>query len=374
MTELLVQTYLRSGKTFEQLEAEHGVCAYPCDDKIALNYDINAKDSDPLARQCRGLVLRADTFDIVSYPFSRFFNHGQGCAATIDWDTAVVEEKLDGTMCNVYHDGNHWHVGTRKRAEANLETLNGEYTCEALANKAAKIAGKTDLQGLMAEGDRNKTYVFELTSPFNQIVVSYDDIKLTLLAVRDLTTLLEENPRLWADKLCIDVPRLYNVHSFSDMVDFVNSMNKAGRIDHEGCVVKDAAFNRVKVKDPRYCFANSAHDTVGKSWKRVAEAVITGIADDLLPIVPEYMVERLTKMQEGISKAVAETLADYAEINHVDNMKEYAEYAKNKRWPDALFALKRGKAAHLDDYLKKMPTDRVVEIVKKFNPGLLEGE
>ena len=128
---LLVQEYLKT-HTFGDLIKDHGV--YPSFSKsgrkFSLNYDqIEAKENDPLAQECRGLILApvdgqpvyceldlngkrhyenvgpGETV-ILAYPMKRFFNHGQGSAAEINWHDPklAVLEKLDGTLCIVYHD------------------------------------------------------------------------------------------------------------------------------------------------------------------------------------------------------------------------------------------------------------------------------
>lgn len=97
---LLVQMYLQSGKTLEDLKTEHGVKSHETNDKVCFNYDqLEARNSDPLASQCRGLVLRKDTWEVVACPMFRFFNLEQTeVAADIDWASAVFEEKMDGCL------------------------------------------------------------------------------------------------------------------------------------------------------------------------------------------------------------------------------------------------------------------------------------
>lgn len=56
----LVKDYLLT-HSFRQLEEEHGVCTRPnaTFDKFSLNYDqLLVKNGDPIAEQCRGLVIR----------------------------------------------------------------------------------------------------------------------------------------------------------------------------------------------------------------------------------------------------------------------------------------------------------------------------
>ena len=82
-------------KSLEDLEREHGVKARVHDHKFSLNYDqIESREDDPLAQECRGLILRptelqgsidvarplGDTI-VLARPFDRFFNYGQAAAA-----------------------------------------------------------------------------------------------------------------------------------------------------------------------------------------------------------------------------------------------------------------------------------------------------
>ncbi len=117
---MLILDYLKT-HSLEDLEKEHGVGAKLSSSlkKMSLNYDqIDTKESDLLAQECRGLILRhsnnipiqkASVFGeatIVAFPFKRFFNLGQGAAAEIDFsDPEVVwQEKLDGTAIILYFD------------------------------------------------------------------------------------------------------------------------------------------------------------------------------------------------------------------------------------------------------------------------------
>jgi hypothetical protein len=163
---LLVQQYLET-HTFGDLARDHGVYASfsKSGHKFSLNYDqIEARESDPLSQECRGLVLAAEdgksftsqaqqvngrnNYDhvspgktlILAYPMKRFFNHGQGSAAEINWHDPklAVLEKLDGTLCIVYWDPftNQWCVATRSVPEADLPMDNGIFTFRTLFEKA----------------------------------------------------------------------------------------------------------------------------------------------------------------------------------------------------------------------------------------------
>src|SRR5579885_1572432 len=211
---LLVQEYLKT-HSFGDLAREHGVYASfsKSGHKFSLNYDqIEAKESDPLAQECRGLVLALADGSVISgvmgpdgkidrsnvtpldtvvlaYPMKRFFNHGQGSAANIDWSdpNLAVLEKLDGTLCIVYWDPftNQWCVATRSVPEADLLMDNGLFTFRTLFEKAVKETIGMEFNEFTKHLSPIHTYCFELTTPYNRIVVEYKKCGITLLALRN---------------------------------------------------------------------------------------------------------------------------------------------------------------------------------------------
>ena len=71
----LIKEYLEAGHTFEDLENEFAISANQVENLICLNYSqIDSPKTVPIVRQCRGTIIDADTYDIVHYPFFRFYN------------------------------------------------------------------------------------------------------------------------------------------------------------------------------------------------------------------------------------------------------------------------------------------------------------
>ena len=99
---LELQKYLQT-KTLEDLESELGIKhnrhnKYP--NLVLFKYDqIKSPTYPPIVKECRGIILdENDNWKVVSYPFNRFYNYGQNEAEKdIDWSTAVVQEKADGS-------------------------------------------------------------------------------------------------------------------------------------------------------------------------------------------------------------------------------------------------------------------------------------
>ncbi len=113
---LEVQKYLRSGKTIEDLNNELGIMTakHPVLPFVILNYNqIESPKTDKIVRECRGLVLHSDTYDLVARSFSRFFNWGevQEEMKNFDFSNFIVQEKIDG--CFQYNTTlNIWGGGT----------------------------------------------------------------------------------------------------------------------------------------------------------------------------------------------------------------------------------------------------------------------
>src|SRR5262249_28873582 len=107
---MLVQEFLRGGGTLQDLAARFAVKAVRSarnPDLVLLEYSqLDSPFAEPIVRECRGLILdEARDWAVVSRSFDKFFNHGEPLAASIDWATATVQEKLDGSLCVAYHHG-----------------------------------------------------------------------------------------------------------------------------------------------------------------------------------------------------------------------------------------------------------------------------
>lgn len=102
---LKVQEFIRANSDWECLLSSEPFCINITHDTVAgrnlVMFKYNQLNSDlgnPIVQECRGLILNADTFEVVSYPFNKFFNYGEAHAADIDWSTAWVSQKLDGCV------------------------------------------------------------------------------------------------------------------------------------------------------------------------------------------------------------------------------------------------------------------------------------
>lgn len=425
---LLVQEYLKT-HTFGDLAREHGVYASfsKSGHKFSLNYDqIEVRDSDPLSQECRGLVLALEdgravpsmvlpdgklTRDniipqetvVLAYPMKRFFNHGQGAAAEINWKDPylAILEKLDGTLCIVYYDKftKQWCVATRSVPEADLPMENGKFTFRTLFEKALMdTCGKSFKEFSDGLGKGN-TYCFELTTPYNRIVVNYPECRVTLLAARSLhdhkeydliaigggmkwvqydnldektkkTLTLMGHSKEDTQEAFVHVPfDLYGVpavkrYEFNSIEDIHNYVSNQNPLEHEGVVVLDSSFNRIKVKNAMYVAFNRAREVLGHSDRNCLEWILAGKDDDVMPALPKEIQDNLISLKDGFVVWLKQQEDLYkevlAEASAISLDKKTFALTLNKRkvgFPGIFFALFDGKATSVRNFIDKNRKD-----------------
>lgn len=409
MKTLLVQDFLLH-KSFAELKETHSVSPTlgPNNRKISLNYSqLETKDDDVLAQDCRGLILAKYNDvefnltdngllneDIVvgktiikALPFKRFFNYGQEAAVDIDWSTARFEDKKDGSLIIGYVDTyqNKWCCATRKMCEAHGVIQDSDLTFAHLVNVAAQRYGATDFNDFMNRGSKDwhtLTFKFELTSPYNRIVCKYDEIGLTLLGVRNNISFEEYDTYEYAKTLGVFTPEEFHFSNINHMIQVVREWNPQ---EKEGIVAVDYNFNRIKVKNPSYVAFNRLHDSLATSWRGCAEVILLGTEDDVIPMMPEMIANRIIKLKPLVAKVLHQTQEDYDRLKSIDDMKTFALSAQKCLWPAALFALKRGKTPDLRTFaignnrsekasIPKPALETMLELCKKLDPTLKEVE
>jgi hypothetical protein len=319
---LLVQEYLKI-HTFNDLIQDHGVYASLSKNnkKISLNYSQReTKNDDVLSWDCRGLILcksdysQFSTVDdkldlssvagdtqILAFGLRRFFNYGQESAANINWSDPKLSilEKADGSLCIVYYDRfvQQWCVATRSVPEADLLMDNGLFTFRILFEKALKETTELSFQDFTKLLQINYTYFFELTTPYNRIVVNYQNNGIILLGARNMDTLLEVYPEQLDFIRAKVVPCVqpYEFNSINELITWVSLQNPS---EHEGVIVRDGHFNRIKIKNPAYVVASKIRDSLATSPKNCLELILLGKDDDAAPLLPQEIQNNLLSIKE----------------------------------------------------------------------------
>jgi hypothetical protein len=355
-----VQAFLREGGTLDALTERYAIkvrrhTEFP--NLVCLKYNqIDSPMGEPIVQECRGVILdEADGWRVVARTFDKFFNHGEGHAAPIDWSTARVQEKLDGSLMQVYEYRGEWRVASSGTPDASGHIVSlqreGEDSFAALFWRTWRALGFA--LPVAAEF----TYAFELMTPFNRVVVPHTESRLVLLAVRNRET-GEEVP-VSAFARAYPVVREFPLASFEDCLA---SFQHIDPLSQEGYVVVDGAFRRVKVKHPGYvAIAHMAGG--GCTPRRVMEIVRGGESSEVLAHFPEWrpVFEDITGRFDSL---VHELEAAYGAIAGIapgkDGQKAFAMEANRTRYPSALFQLRAGKAANVRAFLAGVNVDSLL--------------
>jgi len=263
--ELAIQKYLKE-HGLEKAIKEFNLKTRDYGHKVLLKY--NQLSSPTLmakkeVQECRGLVLEKNTWRVMSMGFTKFFNSEEGNAHKIDWETAITLEKLDGTMIQAYYDDHDmtWYAGTTGTANGEGEVNNKMGTTfDQLFWNTIKEKYPTFRMDWL---DKDCTYVFELTTPYNIVVKPHGESSVTLLTARNNVSLKEASriELLECGKaLHLPVVKSYDFTG-KNFGEILRSFDGLSWHD-EGYVVVDANNNRVKVKNPAYV---AVHHLKGKT-------------------------------------------------------------------------------------------------------------
>jgi len=167
---------------------------------ILFFYDqIHSDFSILLVQDCRGIILEKETYKIVCWPFSKFFNYGEKNAVQIDWSSAEVQEKMDGSIMKLYYYNQKWNVASNSCIEALSDFKSWFDQCLEMYPQFSYNCNLNP---------RN-TYIFEMIHPDNRIVVLYNEKRLVHLGTRDNTTGQEYQAGMYP----FDHPKIFQLKS-----------------------------------------------------------------------------------------------------------------------------------------------------------------
>jgi len=371
MSDLHIQRFLRQGNPLTDLRDLRIVHRrhnrFPS--LVLLKYDIKAPFGEPIVQECRGIILdESDEWNVVSRAFDKFFNHGEGHAADIDWTTARVQEKLDGSLCVMYHYADEWHVATSGSPDASgqvrqagvrgpmgygLKTF-ADYFWETFRAQGGTFPPTVDL-----------CFAFELMGPDNRVVVVHNEPWMRLLAVRDRRTGEEFDINSYSELVNIEPVRSFPLGSFDEIAA---SFEHISPVSQEGYVVVDSKGRRVKVKHPGYVALHHAKDGMGaKAFVRIAQ---TGETPEVIAAFPEF-APMLKGMRERYAKLCSDVDAAYARLKDIPTQKEFALEAIKTPFSATLFNMRRN-GGEADDVLRDVDPVKVMELMGVSDDTVVE--
>jgi hypothetical protein len=360
--DLEIVNFIRNRPDFrEALASEpYAIRIKESSDCILLKYTQHKSDfMIPLVRECRGIILdKANDYAPVCVPFFKFGNAGEAYVPEIDWNSAVVWEKIDGSLIKLWHHRGDWHISSNGEIDARNAVV---------SNALIKQAGKHSLFDLFMSAwentgcsfgalDTNYTYMFELASPLNRLVIPYDETFVRHIGSRNMATLQEEEIDIGVAK-----PQRFPLNSIEACLAAATAMG----VDGEGFVVVDADYNRVKIKSPTYVlYSNAIQGLI--STEKAIETVIRGEDAELLAYFPEY-ADVFREIHEAIGAFIATVSEDMDEIRTgaFATRKELAAMVTKRKFPACVFALLDGKSGSPSQWLFERSPSQIARILGK---------
>ena len=382
--ELLVQSFLRSGKTLSDLESEFGIKASEWGLLVNLNYSqIDSPKTHPIVMECRQLILEKESWDIVHMSFKRFFNYGEALDLSQDFDykSAKALDKIDGSIIGCMEYKDEWLMTTRGVIEGGCQVGTFPLTFRELfyMTTAQYPNFWPKIKEIKIEGN-DYDYTFELTSPENRVVTPYTDRKLHLLTVRnrqdDFKELDPAIVRIIAQGLGVSCPQ---AHAFTEISELVRMASNVGQLE-EGFVCIDysqlvnGSYRRMKVKNPAYLAIAHLKESAACSLRALLQLVIMGEASEFLTYFPEYKtyVEGLQSKWDEYQDKMAQDLLNAAEKKTLSR-KDYALWVeKNCINTSAMYQFLDGKIVTVNDWLDSIVKAKGVKNFGKIMMGILK--
>jgi len=290
------------------------------------NYNDNVlvERNHPVLVKCRGLVINNDG-RILNFPFERFFNDWEKEKATIDWKSAVAQEKVDGSLISCFWNGRDWEITTRGSFYPNEKYKNSDFS--KMFKKQFK---KFNLL------DKNFSYTFEIVTKENRIVTFYEFEAVYLIGIRDLMTLKEVSQKVLdetAKMLKVKRPKKYSAENVEQCKKLFEKMKE----DEEGLVIVDKNFNRVKLKQESYLKLARIKML---SEQDIFEYVLgySQIDSEFINKLPEVK-EKIEQMKKKWNKIMDTAKKTFDTIKDKPTRKEFAIEAVKYRYRDILFSM-----------------------------------
>jgi len=368
---------LIEGKSFAEvkflLESKPYSCKIKEDEDYPLYFMVcyNQIESDfnnEVVRECRGIILTRNPYEIVCRPFDKFGNYGEGYVPDIDWDSARVQEKIDGSLIKVWWSEEYlrWMISTNGMIDA--------YKAEI----------QNDLSPFKTFGDLFKstffifrhlrpdcTTMFEVVSPWTRIVVQYKKSNRYHLGTRhNKTGQYFEEPIEGYQR-----PIEFKLQTIEDVVQAARELP----FNHEGYVVVDKDYNRLKVKSPAYVAVHHLKNNGVINRKRLLDLILLNEIDEFITYFPEYR-KVATKIDNKFFDFMYQLYLDVntflmrvpINLDGADGKikrKEFAMWATKTTYPALMFSLLDGKikTEGWREHIYSIDSEKLLKIIDKFS-------
>lgn len=354
--ELFIQNFIKTVPDWERILTfpPFSLAIKRKDKRIIFKYTPASDPRNEIVKEARGLILEDGTFKVVAFPFKRFFNYGEPYADKIDWESAVVETKHDGSLIKVYFYDGEWKVGTNNTIDAEDAKLQSTYeNFRDLFNEAAKNSGFN-----FDKLDPHYTYDLELCSSFNHIVVYYDKPQLFHIGTRSNLTLEEVEVDIGVEK-----PKQWKLSNLEECIDMVKTFG----LKTEGFVVKDKNYNRIKIKSQDWVAAHRISSSLGEV--SLVYLIQTDQSEEVITYFPEVKAE-IIELKEKIKKFISyiETQVALASFykTSATSRAEFAAQALKTEFSFIWFWIYDNVEFNPEKWVNSIKPDRLLNFINKY--------
>ena len=249
-----------------------------------MQYDLGGA----IRRECRGLIFDADG-NLMSRPFHKFFNvneREETQTHVVDMSQShVIMEKMDGSMIRPILVDGYLRLATKMGV-----------THVAMQAEEWLAAQDPSLKEWMRQCvEDSVTPIFEWVSPFNQIVLAYEEADLVYLGSRDNAT-----GAYVMDTSCpfTSVPRYGSVEG--NIADYIARQREAeGR---EGDIIRFADGHMLKIKNDWYVRIHKTVDRIVFD-RNIVNIIINEEVDDVVPMLPKVQADRVRDFEQRFWEA-----------------------------------------------------------------------
>lgn len=327
---------------------------------------IESPMGEPIVQECRGIILdESKNWAVVSFPYKKFFNHGEGHAAPVDWATARVFEKVDGSLMTLYWYDNQWQVASSGSPDAGGEVYGTNISFKDLFWKVWNELGYK----LPSVDQNHNCFMFELCTPYNKIVVQHTKNRIVFHGMRNVETFAEYE----VIKTSFSNWELVKSYPLGSIEDILKTLENIPPTEGEGYVVCDANFNRIKVKTPQYVALHHMRDGMGS--RRMLELVRSNESEEFLIHFPEFKSMH-AQVKEKYNALVEQLQSEWdkfkgmptGEESSVDEQKscrkDFALAIRHVPFNGILFGLRNGNIESVKHGLRETHIKYLMEALK----------
>ena len=380
-------------------------------DLVIFSYSqIDSPKTNKIVRMSRGIVLEKDTWEIVNFPFYRFFNFEEVPEEreNFNWDHAVSTEKVDGSLMSYFFYDGDWYMSSRSVIGGENRITSDLFSFKDLFLKAISPLTEKEFQNELCLGGKIVpgifSYIFELVSPFNRIVTPYDETKLYFIGCRNLKNncielSLPEIKHMYENTKINEIikyPKIISLidenghfRGFEEMKKLSESVNATD----EGFVVTDFSthmndtnsFPRTKVKNSSYVALHHLRSSIegdegGVTYYKIFNIIYKNEQDEFLAVLPQYkeVFDKVQIIYDKFKSYMDEVVHDEKFINFMKisktsekskYQKEFALLVKDKKMANIFFLMyNKGYATYQDVINSNNSLDtffrKVIEIFK----------